>query len=111
NAQDTLRVPPPETPGRPELLGPPGTWHALSNPPASNTEARHGQSSIYDSNSDRIVEFGGFTSGGPAYQDDLLELTPCRAIGWMPLTALGSPPSARFGHSAIYDPVRKRMIL
>src|SRR5262249_32908629 len=32
-------------------------------------------------------------------------------LGWTPLAPAGAPPAARSGHSAVYDPVRRRMIV
>ena len=79
--------------------------------PASNPyvlPARMGASMIRDPVRDRLIIFGG---GGAATYGDLWEwpLAPGRSA--RPLVAAGTPPTARSGASAIYDPVRDRMIL
>lgn len=115
-AQDSLGNAPPESPpaGVPSLLGPSGTWHRLAPPPALVTRARHGQSAIFDPDGGRIIEFGGYKiplGGGGGFQGDLIQLGICGAPGWTTLAASGTSPSPRYGHTAIHDPARKRMLL
>jgi hypothetical protein len=88
----------------------PLAWTAL---PPSNPyflAGRCGASMILDSAHDRLILFGGIDGAGFVL-GDLWEwpLAPGRSP--RPLAALGTPPSPRQAASAIYDPVRERMIL
>lgn len=92
--------------------GPAGTWHVLPpGVPSGLNDARHAQSLIYDPVGDRTIEFGGFDSWIPGPVGDLRSYVPCDDAGWQVLVASGTAPTPRYGHSAIYDPVRQRMIL
>ncbi len=83
-----------------------GAWLGLF--PTGRT--RH--TAIYDPVRDRMVVFGGWEGRGSApYLGDVWELTLSGSPEWRMLTPSGSPPSGRFGHSAIYDPVRDRMVV
>jgi hypothetical protein len=79
-------------------------WTQLT-PPA----ARYIQSAIHDPVRDRMVVFGGRLYS--TYFDDVWSLSLTDAPAWAPLAPVGTPPSARYSHSAIYDPVRDRMIV
>jgi len=79
---------------------------AASNPYI--LEARNGAAMIRDPVRDRLILFGGT---GTTTLGDLWEW-PLAAGQWArPLVAAGTPPSPRARASAIYDPVRDRMIL
>jgi hypothetical protein len=82
-------------------------WIPLSTGPS----ARLDHAAIYDPVGQRMILFGGFTAVGAS--NDLWELTlpPSGSPAWTLLTPSGTPPSARGGHSAIYDPIGKRMIV
>ncbi|MHC5081118.1 MAG: Kelch repeat-containing protein, partial [Planctomycetota bacterium] len=93
----------------------PFSWNLL---PASGTapSSRQGHTAIYDPDNHRMVLFGGTTSafGFGGALDDLftLDLTS-GAEGWtewLPATT-GTPPSSRWGHTAVFDPGAKRMIV
>jgi hypothetical protein len=60
---------------------------------------------------DRMVVFGGHGWGGTGfyYLNDVWALSLAGSPVWGKLTPNGTPPNARNGHSAIYDPVRDRM--
>jgi hypothetical protein len=77
-------------------LGPPPTW-------------RHEHSAIYDAVRDRMVVFGGGT--GAASLSDVWELSLAGTPAWTQMVPTGTPPSARSAQSAIYDPVRDRMVV
>ncbi len=64
---------------------------------------------IYDPVSKRMIVFGGLAEGQPT--DSTWQLTLGRSPAWSTLVTAGPLPSARFGHSAVYDPVRHRMII
>ena len=84
------------------------TWTQLT-PAGSLPEARYDQSAIYDAASDRMVVFGGWT--GSTYFNDAWALSLSGIPAWTELAAMGTPPSARYGHSAVFDGVRDRMVV
>ncbi len=84
-----------------------GGWSALA-PSGSPPSTRYGHTAIYDPVRDRMVVFGG--SAG-IYLNDLWALSLAGSPAWSALAAAGSPPPARSLHSAIYDPVRDRMVV
>ena len=87
------------------LAGEP-TWTKLSpsgNPPSK----RHGHTAIYDPGRDRMVVFGSSSLLG----NDTWALSLGEAPAWMEQSPSGVWPRPRWGHTAIYDPVRDRMIV
>jgi hypothetical protein len=89
-----------------DLAGTP-TWHQLST--AQSPAPRRGQSAIYDPIGQRMLVFGGYDD--VAFKNDLwaLDLSGSATPNWQPLAASGVLPSARYGHSAVYDPDRREM--
>jgi len=86
------------------------TWTALT-PTGSPPSARYSGSAVYDPVRDRVLLFGGQTSGGPAV-NDVWALSLGASPAWTPVGVSGStPPAPRSGHAAIYDPLRDRMIV
>jgi hypothetical protein len=83
-------------------------WTELT-PSGTPPTGRWDHSAIYDPLQDRMVVFGGYDGFG--YQDDTWALSLADAPAWTKLTPAGTPPSGRFGHSSIYDPVRDRMVV
>ena len=83
------------------------TWSLLV-PAGTPPSARSGHSAIYDPVRDRMLVFGG--SDG-SRRDDVWALSLADPPTWTRLTPLGAPPPPRQDHSAIYDPVRDRMIV
>ena len=71
---------------------------------------RSSASVIVDAPNHRAILFGGGANGG--YLNDLwtLDLADSTAT-WQPLAAAGGSPPERTGHTAIFDPVRNRMIV
>src|SRR5205814_1259585 len=65
---------------------------------------------IYDPVCDRMVMFGG-SEGYPSFFNDGWSLTLAATPAWTPYAPTDSLPPARAGHSAIYDPVRDRMVV
>jgi N-acetylneuraminic acid mutarotase len=55
-----------------------------------------------------MLVFGG--RGEAGMTNDLWTLN-LKDLSWQNLTPNGSAPAARFGHNAIFDPVRKRMVI
>ncbi len=90
------------------LTGTP-TWTKLTpagTPPASLVS----HNAVYDPVHDRIVIFrcGTFATSAP---NEVWELSLAGSGAWTQLAPSGPPPSIRSGQSAIYDPIRGRMIL
>ena len=80
-----------------------GTWIAAPQP-----TARFCHTAIYDPVRDRMVVFGGYDGG---YRNDVWALSLAGSPAWSELAPGGTPPSARDAHTAIYDPVRDRMVV
>jgi len=93
------------------LAGTPA-WTRLT-PSGTPPSARDGHSAIYDPARDRMVVFGGYYFDGwfPHYFNDVWALSLAGTPAWTQLTPSGTPPSGRCRHSAIYDPVRDRMLV
>jgi hypothetical protein len=64
---------------------------------------------VYDAAHDRIVIFRSRTS--PSIPNEVWALSLAGAGAWSQLTPSGTPPPTRSEQSAIYDPIRGRMIL
>jgi hypothetical protein len=100
------------------------TWLLnLSGPPIwTKTDAlgpapRFGATMVYDSARDRMLLFGG-GSATPCGEDQCLfnlndtwALPLAGSLQWEPVSAGGQLPPERYYHSAIYDPVRDRMLI
>ena len=55
-----------------------------------------------------MVVFGGYDG---SYRHDTWAMTLSGEPTWSELTTSGTPPAGRNGHSAIYDPLRDRMVV
>jgi len=74
-------------------------------------DARYGNSFVYDSLRDRFLLFGGNARGDENVPlGDTWVLSPGPAMSFAQLTTAGTAP-ARYGHNAVYDPVRDRMLV
>jgi predicted small integral membrane protein len=74
--------------------------------------ARYGHSAIYDPVRDRMLVFGGYDGIYPVPDlNDVWALSLAGSPAWSELTPGGTPPAVRYGHTAIYDPVRDRMVV
>jgi hypothetical protein len=78
-----------------------GVWSLLSFPPPA---ARVQHAAIYDPVRNRMLVFGGLA--GSSLKNEVWELSLAGTPTWKLLSVAGTPPSARRGASAIYDPVR-----
>jgi hypothetical protein len=83
-----------------------GTWTDLDSIPP----ARFSCSMIRDPLRNRLVVFGGRV-GAWSYFNDVRALSLGDSPAWADWTPRGESPSARAYHSAIYDPVRDRMVV
>lgn len=88
------------------------TWQILAtegNPPTP----RHSHVAVYDPVRDRMIVFGGSVGqdGNFSIQNDTWELSLQGTPRWRQLTPSGSLPIGRYNHTAIYDPVRDRMVV
>ena len=72
-------------------------------------EGRHGHTMVHDFKNDRAVVFGG--TNASVLLNDCWELSLDRPVRWNSLSPLGAPPSPRLQHSAIYDPIRQRVLV
>ncbi|HVP35810.1 MAG TPA: kelch repeat-containing protein [Terriglobales bacterium] len=70
--------------------------------------ARKGNTVIYDSEHNQAVFFGG--QGTDSYPNDLWKLN-LSDLSWSLVPTSGDIPLSRQGHTAIYDPVNKRMLI
>jgi hypothetical protein len=89
-------------------LARPVPWTPLA-PTGTPPAPRRNHSAVCDSAGDRLIVFGGAGEFGDFA--DLWSLSLTGAPAWTPIAAGGGPPAARSGHSAILDPVRRRMIV
>jgi hypothetical protein len=88
-------------------LGPSPTWDLLLSGLPAPPQRNH-FSAIYDPLRDRVLMFGG-AEFGVSY-NDVWEI-PLSAPQWIQVTTQGTPPAPRAQHSAIYDPLRDRMVV
>jgi len=95
-----------------QFTGPSGANWSQLTPLGAPPAARADFAMIYDPVGDRAIVFGGFDGVSPPSlrRSDLWQLSLSGTPQWTEL-APGPGPSARSGHRAAYDPVRKRMIV
>ena len=89
-------------------FGPTPTWSQLS-PTGTPPPGRYATTAIYDPTHDRMVVFGGLGASGAL--NDVWALSLAGTPAWTHLVPTGTPPSARYFHSAIYDPDLKSMVI
>ena len=89
-----------------------GAWTQLA-PAGTPPSVREGHSAIYDPVRDRVVVFGGGYYSYPTfyYLNDVWALSLTGTPAWTQLSPTGTPPAGRYIHSAVYDPVRDRMVV
>ena len=91
-------------------LSDPSTWVELT-PSGGPPPARSLPSAIYDPIRDRMIIFGGTSTSGSHYSNDVWALDLSGAPQWTQIFPSGGPIPARALHSAIYDPVSDRMLV
>ena len=77
---------------------------------ASGSGGRWGCAGVYDPVRDRFIIYGG-TNGSVFYANDAYALPLTGPPAWAQISASGTPPAPRTGPSAIYDPLRDRLLL
>jgi hypothetical protein len=84
------------------------TWTSstLTGPPAMR-----GHAAIFDETGERMIVFGGSATASGSEQSQVWALSLAGTPAWSEVLPSGSPPSGRRGHTAVYDPVRDRMIV
>jgi hypothetical protein len=88
-------------------------WSPLT-PAGTLPPARVNPSAIYDPVRDRMVMFGGGLlqpTGAAIPLNDVWALSLSGTPAWSQLSPAGSPPAPRLKHTAIYDPIRDRMLV
>ena len=70
--------------------------------------ARYGHTAVFAPAEGLMLVFGGFKG---IHLNDVWALNLTGVPTWTKLAPSGTPPSGRAGHSAIWDPVRNRMIV
>jgi Galactose oxidase, central domain len=90
----------------------------IPNGDPGSPPARTYHSAVYDAAKSRMIVFGGCTFTGEfctAYQNDVWVLSNANGVSgapaWVQLAPTGTPPAARWGHAAAYDPIKNRMII
>ncbi len=85
------------------------TWIS-QYPPGTHPPIRYGHTAVLDAARDRMIVFGGETSGG-LRNNEVWALDLTGASGWTQLAPLGTPPAPRVFATAIVDAARDRMIV
>ena len=75
--------------------------------PSNQPSGRYGHSMVYNSKHDKIILFGGVEAGGEDDQTWAYDLTINKWIDMDP----SNQPSARFGHSMVYNSRHDKVIL
>ena len=93
-------------------LGPDPAWKRLYSPVSVPVPGgRWSHAVIWDPGRNQMVVFGGIINGQPDFWNDTWVATLGDSVWWTRLQPVGTPPSVRGGHTAIYDPVRDRMVV
>lgn len=96
-----------------------GAWSSIT-PTGTPPQGRYSHTAIYDADGDRMIVFGGTVEIDPGPMPpppivgDVWSLSlPASAATpvWTQLSPTGPAPSARFDHSAVLDPGRRRMLV
>jgi hypothetical protein len=89
-------------------LGSPSIW--VQHSFASTPTFRIGHAAVYDAANQRMVVFGGDTTTLPTASSEFWSLRLDTPSTWTFLSP-GTPPDARYGHTAIYDSGFQRMVI
>ena len=88
----------------------PPTWTQLT-PAGPLPTPREEQSAMFDPTSDRVVMFGGYINPYYYSTQDVWALALGNTPSWTQLAPDGPQPPVRWGHAAVYDVSRDRMIM
>jgi N-acetylneuraminic acid mutarotase len=83
------------------------SWVALS-PGGTLPSQRAGHTAVWDAAGGRMLVFGGFTSSGR--RNDLWAYR-ASTNAWVELTVLGTPPTARDEHTAVWNAAASQMLV
>jgi uncharacterized repeat protein (TIGR02543 family) len=86
------------------------TW-SLMTPTGTPPSARSFHSAVYDGPRNRMVIFGGYSGSASTPQNDTWALSLSGSGTWSEITPNGGPPAIRYGHTAIVDAPRNRMLV
>ena len=90
------------------------TWTELSLSGGPGPRQAIEQSVVYDATTNELILFGGSNGSGTIF-NDVWVLSNANGSGgspvWTQLSPAGTPPAARGGNSAIYDPGTNRMTI
>jgi len=85
------------------------------SPSGAAPEGRYGHVATYDSNSNRMMIFGGRTGTSSSCANDVWILTGANGQNgtpaWVSVTPSGNPPPARVYSGGVYDPATNSMII
>jgi galactose oxidase-like protein/Kelch motif protein len=84
------------------------TWSMLS-PLGAAPSPRTESAVVFDPARRRMLVIGGWD--GSISTNDVWALSLDATPTWTELSPSGSPPPSRFGHSAVYDPARDRIVI
>src|SRR5262249_47453167 len=71
--------------------------------------ARYAHAAVYDPVRSRMLVFGGYN--GSQALDEVWSLSLSGSPSWTLLQPSGASPGSRYLHTAVYDPVRDRVIV
>lgn len=98
-------------------LGGSPAWSQLF-PTGSAPTTRDSHTAIYDAIHNRMIVFGGYFynhGSDSIYLNDIWVLTNANGLGgtpaWVQVSPNGTPPTIRYGQSAVHDSVNHRMII
>jgi Galactose oxidase, central domain len=88
-------------------LNPTPKWTRLA-PPGAKPAGRNWHGAVYDPQGDRVIIFGGWDA--QTMFDDVWEFNlPTNA--WSEMHPFGSPPSARIGHTMMFDADHRQVLI
>jgi hypothetical protein len=82
-------------------------WSEIS-PTGTPPSGRSGHTAVYDPVRDRMVAFGGYDG---SLRNDVWALSLSGAPAWSALSPTGTPPTGRYLHTVIYDPLGDRIVV
>lgn len=83
------------------------TWEEIATAGPAPA-GRYFAAGIYDPIRQRMIVFGGYDGSN---RNDVWALSLDGATTWTQIAPAGTPPPPRWGHAAVYDPVRDRMLV